>query len=173
MAIDPSLFLAGGSLISSIGNISSGILNYQSAQIQGQFQKQMYEINKRLASFKAEDALLRGSEAVTEHKRGVKQFVGRQRAALAAQGISVDAGSALQIQENTASMGALDALKIKNNAVREAWGYKTEAISFGGQGTMAQLASANRGGASLATGITGGLGSLAEGAYYYYGGGKK
>jgi hypothetical protein len=54
-------------------------------------------------------------------------MVGTQRAGFAAGNIDVGSGSAVDVQADTAFMGELDALQIRTNAAREAWGYSVEA----------------------------------------------
>jgi len=62
------------------------------------------------------------------------QLEGRQKAAIAANGIDLSFGSPLDTIVDTAKMGEIDALNVRSNAYREAYGYKV-------QGTN-QLASA-------------------------------
>lgn len=98
-----------------------------------------FEINRRLAEFEAEDAIRRGGRAANQKKKETKQVIGSQRAALAAQGIEIDSGSAADIQESTAAIGAMDAITIKNNAYREAYGLKTQALNFGSQAAFSRI----------------------------------
>jgi hypothetical protein len=55
-------------------------------------------------------------------------MIGAQRAGIAAGNIDVGYGSAVDVQADAAHLGELDALTIRNNAQREAWGFKVEAI---------------------------------------------
>jgi hypothetical protein len=55
---------------------------------------------------------------------------GSQRAVLAASGVEVDSGSALDIQEATGREGEQDAAIIMYNAEREAWGYGVQATNY-------------------------------------------
>lgn len=71
---------------------------------------------------RAVDAVARGRKAADEHRIGVKGLVGTQRAAFAAQGVLVDEGSPEQVQLDTLTLGELDARKIENNAIEEAFG---------------------------------------------------
>jgi hypothetical protein len=85
------------------------------------------ESSAEFQELQAEDALERGREEESRHRFGVRRFAGSQRAALAGQGIDISSGSAADIQEETAVLGELDTLTIRNNAAREAWGYRTQA----------------------------------------------
>lgn len=107
---------------------------------QGAYQKEMYDTNARLAGYQAEDAIRRGNQEAINYKTQAKKTIGAQRAALAASGVDISDGSALDIQQETAAQGAEGALQIKNNAWREAWGYRVQANQYSAQGYMAKSA---------------------------------
>ncbi len=126
----------------------------EAAKQQGEYQRRAYEMNARIAGEAAEDAILRGDKAAQAHKGKVKSLIGSQRAALAAQGIDVGSGSALDIQVDSAGLGAMDELTIKNNAWREAYGLRTQAVQSLSQARYAESAASNT---SRNTLLTGGL----------------
>lgn len=95
------------------------------------------DFSSRLAALNARDAVALGETAAHRHRAATRQLIGSQRAALAANGVSLDTGSALDVQTDSARMGALDEATIRNNAAREAWGISA-------QSTMDRLASDNR-----------------------------
>jgi len=51
----------------------------------------------------------------------------------------VDEGTAQEVTEDTAAFGELDALTIRNNAEREALGFRTQGMNFQASGELAQL----------------------------------
>lgn len=162
--------MAGTSnLISGIGGVADAYNQTQGMALQSEFQQKMFERNERMAKIQAEDAVRRGERDASKLRKGVRGVIGRQRAALAAQGIAIDSGDALTIQEETASFGALDAITLKTNAWREAWGYRMNAEIASMQGQMTQAASKNQ---MFSTALTGGLNFLSAGmkAGYHYGG---
>ena len=126
---------------------------YSSYQ-QGKAQRYISESNARVAEMKARDALKRGHEAEGLSRQRTKKLIGSQRASLAAQGIRLDAGSALDVQMEAGDFGELDALTIKNNALREAFGFKTEARNASMQGRMAYQTGTNE---AMQTLLTGGI----------------
>lgn len=87
----------------------------------------MAEYNARVSEVQADDAIARGREEEQRHRKAVRGLIGSQRAALAASGVDVNAGNAVDIQADSAEMGELDALTIRTNAAREAWGFKVGA----------------------------------------------
>lgn len=93
-------------------------------------QAKVADNNVQYAEWQAEDAVARGQSQEASHRLKVAQLRGTQRASLAARGVDIEEGSALNILEDTDFMGELDARTIKDNAAREAWGYKVAAQNF-------------------------------------------
>jgi hypothetical protein len=119
---------------------------------QGDYQRMQGEENARMAELQSEDALRRGDSAASGIKKNVIRTVADQRAAMAANGIKVDEGSALDLQDQTQAMGEEDVTTAKNNAWREAWGFKQQARSSKQDGANAAQAGRNAAGATLLTG---------------------
>lgn len=133
----------------------TALTSYEQAQGQrsaGSAQRAMFEANARIADLQAQDAVLRGQEAARQKLVQTRGLIGSQRATLAAQGIDVESGTALDLQVETAGLGALDALTIRNNAAREAWGYRVQASDLESKGVFSSLAASNAAGSTLATG---------------------
>lgn len=86
-------------------------------------------------------------------------MIGEQRVALAQQGIDINTGSAGDIQSETDAISHQDAETIKNNAWREAWGFKTQAAEDRGRGKMA-LATGRA--TAFNTMLTGGLNAASQ-----------
>lgn len=118
-------------------SFSQGVLGLFTRSQEAKAERVISKSNERIANVRAEDALKRGQEAVSLSRRRTKKLVGSQRASIAAQGIRTDVGSAQDVQQEAQDIGELDALTIKNNAAREALGFKTEAISTSLQGRIA------------------------------------
>lgn len=79
------------------------------------------------AGINAKDALYRGRSTEHDFRRRVAQFAGTQRAALAANGIDPNSGTALLIQRDAREASELEATRIRTNAAREAFGFRREA----------------------------------------------
>lgn len=131
---------------SAAGPIALGLNIYgtktqASAQrIAGQAQRDMYERNAATTELMATDAIERGRETESRVRLLGRKTIGAQRASLAAQGVDIDAGSAVTAVEDTALMAELDALTVRNNAAREAWGYKVKASDLRAEGQLAARA---------------------------------
>lgn len=88
---------------------------------------ELSDYNASVAELQAKDATQRGAEQEARFRSQVKGIIGTQRAGIAAGNIDVGFGSAVDVQADAAFLGELDALTIRNNATREAWGYRVQA----------------------------------------------
>lgn len=113
------------------------------AEAQGNYEAGILEQNASLADQQRADALARGREAELQQRRGTRGMIGAQRAAIAASGVSVGSGSALDVQTDTAHLGELDALTLRNNAAREAWGFDVQAADLRAKAAMAAAGGRN------------------------------
>jgi hypothetical protein len=90
-------------------------------------QAKLAEYNASVADLQAKDAVQRAAESESNFRSGVRGMIGAQRAGFAAGNIDVAYGSAIDVQADAAYLGELDALTIRTNGVREAWGFKVQA----------------------------------------------
>lgn len=139
-AINLGLALGGGAL-DIIGRLRAGA----AAKAQADF-------NARIAEMQAADALARGAEEEGRFRQGVESLIGSQRAGFAGQNVDVGYGSPVDVQADAAFLGELDALTIRSNARREAWGYEVQAENFRRGGDVAS-SSAKFGAVQSALGI--------------------
>ena len=107
--------------------------------VQGQQNAETMTANAELLDMKAEDSLKRGGVAEDIQRNKVNQVVGTQRAGMGASGVVVDSGSGGKVLQQTAAMGEMDAQTIRSNAMRESWGYKTEADNLRQQALAAGM----------------------------------
>lgn len=130
----------GGFAVMGMSTAANTYAQSQALEAQGNFQKTMFDFNASMADLQGKDAIERGDKAAGAVRKRAKQVVGSQRAALAAQGVEVNADSAADVQADTKAIATEDALTIQNNAWREAWGYKVSANDMRLQGWMGQHA---------------------------------
>ncbi len=146
--------LASTSVFSTISGIYSSIASARENQRNLRF-------NQDLMKIRAKDSLFRGKLAEQEYRKQGKKLIGSQRAALAAQGLALDDGTALVLQEQAAASIEEGALTIRTNAMREAWGFESEASTMKMEEGMARF----RGRMGVAETIVGGSSQLAQIAY--------
>src|SRR3990172_7609648 len=79
----------------------------ETAKAQGLYESEALKWNARMARLEGAVALERGARESQEHQLAVLGLMGRQRALLAAQGIDLASGTALQLQVDTARAGAI------------------------------------------------------------------
>jgi len=151
--------------VQALGTAATSYAQSKALKAEGEFQSEIYQSNARIQALRAEDAVNRGEKSAKRAKEAASRLIGSQRAALGAQGIDIESGSALDIQEETASLGAEDALNIRNNAWREAWGFRVEEQDLKSKAKFAKITAGNK---SRNTILTGGL-TIAKdlGSQYY------
>lgn len=101
-----------------------------------EYQAAVNRNNATLAEWQARDAITRGQRAEQSQRLKTAQLKGSQRAALAARGVALDEGSALNILDDTDFMGEADAMTIRDNAAREAWGARTQGANYESDASM-------------------------------------
>jgi len=131
-----ALASAGQSFVSLAG----GIQQARAQKARAEFEANQINFNAQLSELFADDALARGNEQMVDFAARVRQLKGTQKAAAAAQGIDVASGSAREVQEDTARIARDTTIRIRNNAWREAWGYKVSAQDQRFQAELRQLA---------------------------------
>lgn len=137
--------LAAGHRADMAANVNAGTVA-QMSELNAQLIEQGSDLNAGVHDFnvaaleaQATDAIQRGKESELIFRQKLKQTIGSQRASFAAQGVDVGSGSPADVQADTARQGELDAITIRTNAAREAWGYSTQA-----QGETLQAAATRR-----------------------------
>jgi hypothetical protein len=121
-------------VLTAVGGTMSAYGQYQS----GKYQEKVAKNNAIIQGRMAEDALKRGQTAEDKHRDRVAQFKSQQAAKMGAAGIDLGVGSATDLLADTAMMGELDALTIRSNAQREAYGHDVQAQNYLSQGELAK-----------------------------------
>lgn len=106
-----------------MGTVAGGVSQANSMKYQAKVAEQNAQIDRAASR----DALERGSEEEARQYRRNAAVQGAQRAAMAANGIDVDFGSAADLQLDTKRVGWQDAQTVRENANRESSGYEINA----------------------------------------------
>lgn len=153
------------------GAASSAVSSYYSAQSQKAslgLQATIADINAHTAESTAQQALYSGQRQEQASRLRTANLKGQQTASLAANGIDLGQGSALRILTDTDTFGQIDANTIQANAIRSAWGYRTQATNYQNQALQSRSAAgAISPGMSLATSLLGGATQVA-GSWYSF-----
>lgn len=162
MAIASMAASAAGGAMSTVGSYY-GALGQKSSL---KFQATMAELNAQAAESDARNSLLRGERAEQRLRLDNAQLKSSQRVAIAGNGIDLGSDTAAAILTSTDVLGEIDANQTKANALREAWGHRTEAVNYRGEATMARgAASGISPGMSAFTTLLGSAGQVAS-QYY-------
>lgn len=155
----PAIAMAGATGIQALGSIFTG--NAEAAS--EKYAAGIAGNNALIAQQNANYATEAGDIQATNENLKTGQVVGAQRAGQGASGLDVNSGSNVDVQASTRSLGALDALTIRNQAARQAYGYETQSQSFKAQSAL-DLATAKN---AKTAGYVGATTSLLSGASSY------
>lgn len=131
-----ALALIGGSSVGqAAGNIEAG-----------QAQANASNYNATLAGFNATQATQNakladeaGSAKAEMQGRTTRAEFGAERAGGGGSGVNVNTGSLSDVQASTAEFGHLDALTIRTNAAKEAYGYQTQSTDLLNQAKLDKM----------------------------------
>ena len=133
-----------------------------------EYQAAMQEENARLAEARAKDAVARGGLEEVRFRKEASQFLGTQKAAIAAGGVETDTGSPLALLTDTAEGIEEDAATIRYNAQMERWEHLVDKTNQLNQATLSRFAAANTrtaGKEAARSSLIGGMGQVAD--YWY------
>lgn len=128
---------AGG--VSAYGAVQQG----KAAEGQADYQAAVGRNNAIIAERQARDAEERGAAEETAQRRQTAALMGKQKAGMAANGLDLSSGSPLDILGDTAQFGELDALTVRSNAAREAYGYRNQGAQFTSDAAAQKIAGKN------------------------------
>lgn len=145
-----TLLMIASTAVAGYGQMQQSAAAQAAANAQAQamnYNAQVAEMNAQISDRRAKDALERGAEEEKKFRLKAAQLQGRQRAALAANGVDLTFGSPLDEMVDTATLAELDALTIRSNAAREAYDFEVQAVNqraganlerMGAQGALAE-----------------------------------
>lgn len=154
-------------IISAITTVASTAFGVYSSIQQGKAQQAEYNYQ---ASVARQNAKIAQENAAMERQQGIEearlqrmkaaQAIGSQKAAMAANGVDVSQGTALDVIEDTAAMGELDALQTQYNYERRALAYETQSDNFINQSNLDLIAGQNAYSAGKMNGLAAGLNGI-------------
>lgn len=136
------------------GSIFQGFATSEAAS----YQAEVAAVDKKIAEQNATRAIQAGqAKTAAEGMKNAAQQ-GQIKAALAANNVDVNSGSALDVEAGQRKTGLLDTQTALNNAELEAYGYKTAAVGYGAQEGLDKATAEE----APIGGALGALGSLAQ-----------
>lgn len=144
-----------GAAISAVGTVSAA----SAAQGQANYQGQIAQNNAAIASQNADYARKAGSAAAEAQSRKGAGTEARVRAAIGANGVDVNSGSAVDVQTGQRETDTLDTETVQQNALLNAYGYKAQQTGFQAEAGLDQ-AKADQ--APIAGALSSGAGILGD-----------
>lgn len=163
------VIIAGITISSAVAGIASGIVGGVSAyqqgkaqQAQAEYQAKVAEDNAKIAQQNASNARQEGIEESRMQRMKTIQAVSSQQATMAANGLDITQGTPLDVIEDTATMGELDALTTQYNAETKAQAYEQQANNFSNQANLDRIAGRNAMQAGKMNALSSGLNTVSS-----------
>ena len=139
-----------GTAISAAGGIMGGIMGAQGAEQQGQatstadlYQAQVAQNNAAIAQRNASDEMMAGNTASMNSGLQTRAKIGTMKAGQGANGVDVNTGSAAAVRAGADQTGYLDALTIRDNSAKKAYGYEVQGTSDTAQAGLDTMGASN------------------------------
>ena len=127
---DAGLFGVGTQMVGGIMSVIGAFYSAQGQRRMLQAQADIAKINAATAESSARTALMIGQREEQRSMLQTAALKGKQTASMAANGIDLGEGSAARVLTDSDVMGQIDRNTIAANAVRQAWGYRTQAVNL-------------------------------------------
>lgn len=138
MGFDPitmGAMAAASAVTKAVGSIEAGQAESNAAN----YNATLAGYNADQARRQAEMSSQAGSAKAAMQGRETRAAFGSETARAAGGGVDVNSGSAVDVRQSTAELGHLDALTIRTNAAKEAYGFQTQATNFENQGQLDRM----------------------------------
>ena len=142
-----------GTAVSVVG----GMQQAKAQQQEAEYQAQVAQPNANIANENAAQVRQQGIEDARNQRLKALSTIGTQKAQMAANGMNIGDGSALDTIEDTAMLGEMDALSTMYNAEQHALNYEQQSANFQNQANLSRMAGQNASSASRINAIAGGL----------------
>lgn len=159
----------GMGVFSSIQQGRAQAAQMQAQAAQAQYQAEIARQNQELAKEQASAERKQGYDNMITQRQETAKLIGRQRAAAGASGATVDVGSNLDLQADTAAQGEIDAITAYNqgldrayNREIEAWNYGNQATAFDTQASNARSSASNALNAGYLNAASSAIGGIAQ-----------
>lgn len=128
------------------GGVVGGVSSYQQGkaqQAQYNYQAKVNEENAKIAQENANVQRQQGIEEARLQRIKAASTIGSQKTAMAANGVDVTQGTAVDVIADTAAMGELDALQTQYNYEMKARSYEAQAGNFQNQANLDVISGKN------------------------------
>lgn len=113
--------------IAAVAMLAKGGLEAKAASDQAKADAATLGLQRDIERMRADDALQRGAQEEGLTRMAGSRAVSETKTAVAAGNVETGSGSAVRLLEEIRAFSELDALTIRSNAAREAWGHEAQA----------------------------------------------
>jgi len=165
--VDPQMYLEAAKFVFNVAKtVITGVtvkkkMDADAAALE--YKAKVAKENAKIAQENAAQERQSGLEEARLQRLKTIQTIGAQQTAIAANGLDVTNGTALDIIEDSAQMGELDALMTQYNSERAAYNYEVDANNYLNQANLNLLEAKNArtsGNLQATTAIIGGLADI-------------
>ena len=128
------------SALSTAMTVGAGVLSAATALGQANYQNKVAQNNALSAQYAADDAIQRGAVEEEQTRTRTRQLMAQQKAVMAANGLDSSTGTGASLLADSAALGEFDALTVRNNAMKQAYGHKIQADNLIAEGRAAKKA---------------------------------
>lgn len=164
------------SVASIAASVAGGVMQYSAQKQAGaaqsnalRYEADVAQNNSVIQEKLAKDAIERGKTDEQMHRIKIGQLKSQQINAFAKNGVEVDSGSPLDVLSDTAMIGELEALTIRNNAERDAYGYRVQGMNYSASAANNRTAASTARSSANTSAMTSVLSSTANVADKWYG----
>ena len=118
--------LVAATVVTMAGQVTSGIGQANQYKYQASIDKQ----NAAISNAQAKDSIDNTNLEALRRSRELSQTKGEQQAAMAANGVDLNFGSSVDVQKDTAMIGAEDAAQIYKGGNERTKGYEVHAFNY-------------------------------------------
>lgn len=115
---------------------AGAIMNGQSQAASAKYNSEVAQNNATIATQNAQYAGAEGEAQAGAKEQQTRSQIGAITAAQGANGVDIGSGSNLDVKSSAEQLGQLDAINIRANAARQAYGYQTQATNEEAQSSL-------------------------------------
>lgn len=158
----------GATALGGVTGAYGAITSANSAAAAAKYNASEAQVNAGIAKQNAGISSQSGEEQVGMESQKTRAEVGSTLANQAASGVDVNSDSAVDVRMSESELGQLDALNVRSNATREAFGYQTQASNFKNESSLDTFEAKNDASSGLVNAAGTLLGSAGTAASNFY-----
>lgn len=140
--------------------VATAVYTADQQKKEGRANAAIMENNAQLADQQAKNAAAMGDREAEQAAWRNRAVLGQQRAAIAANGIDSQTGTAAELLGETAMFGEVDQQTIRLNSAQSAWGFRADALNSRNKGAQAKWSGKSQATGTLLSGLGSAMGTM-------------